>query len=143
MQILDNVKVLEKELARMKSKLASSRGDDLASHAREVKGAKVLAVSIEEADSRVLRETLDKFKDKLKSGVVVLGAVEDGKVKLIAGVTTDLTGKVKAGDLVNFVARQIGGKGGGRPDMAQAGGTEPDNLPSALDSVAGWVEQRL
>ena len=143
MQILDNVKVLEKELARMKSKLAGSQGGDLASHAREVKGAKVLAVSIEEADSRVLRETLDKFKDKFKSGIVVLGAIEDGRVKLIAGVTADLTPKVKAGDLVNFVARQVGGKGGGRPDMAQAGGTEPDNLPSALDSVAGWVEQRL
>jgi alanyl-tRNA synthetase len=143
MQILDNVKALEKELARMKSKLASSRGGDLASHAREIKGAKVLAVSIEEADSRVLRETLDKFKDKFKSGVVVLGAIEDEKVKLIAGVTADLTAKVKAGDLVNFVARQVGGKGGGRPDMAQAGGTQPDNLPSALDSVADWVEQRL
>jgi alanyl-tRNA synthetase len=143
MQILDNVKVLEKELARMKSRLASSRGDDLASHAREVKGAKVLAISIEDADSRALRETLDKFKDKFKSSVVVLGAIEDGRVKLIAGVTADLTAKVKAGDLVNFVARQVGGKGGGRPDMAQAGGTQPDNLPSALDSVAGWVEQRL
>ncbi|HTJ54842.1 MAG TPA: alanine--tRNA ligase [Nitrosospira sp.] len=143
MQILDNVKVLEKELARMKSKLASSQGGDLASRAREVKGAKVLAVSIEEADSRVLRETLDKFKDKFKSGIVVLGAIEDGRVKLIAGVTADLTPKVKAGDLINFVARQVGGKGGGRPDMAQAGGTEPDNLPSALDSVTGWVEQRL
>ena len=115
----------------------------LASRAREVKGAKVLAVSIEEADSRVLRETLDKFKDKFKSGIVVLGAIEDGRVKLIAGVTADLTPKVKAGDLINFVARQVGGKGGGRPDMAQAGGTEPDNLPSALDSVTGWVEQRL
>ncbi|SEL57319.1 alanine--tRNA ligase [Nitrosovibrio tenuis] len=143
MQILDNVKLLEKELARMKSKLASSRGDDLASQVREVKGAKVLAVSIEDADSRTLRETLDNFKNKFKSGIVVLGAVEDGTVKLIAGVTADLTSKVKAGDLVNFVARQVGGKGGGRPDMAQAGGTQPDNLPSALDSVAGWVEQRL
>ncbi|HEY6044012.1 MAG TPA: alanine--tRNA ligase [Nitrosospira sp.] len=143
MQILDNVKTLERELTRMKSKLASTRGDDLASHAREVKGAKVLAISIEDADSRALRETLDKFKDKFKSSVVVLGAIEDGRVKLIAGVTADLTARVKAGDLVNFVARQVGGKGGGRPDMAQAGGTQPDNLPSALESVAGWVEQRL
>ena len=127
----------------MKSKLASSQGDDLAGRAREVKGAKVLAVSIEDADSRVLRETLDKFKDKFKSCIVVLGAIEDGRVKLIAGVTADLTPKVKAGELINFVALQVGGKGGGRADMAQAGGTEPDNLPSALESVAGWVEQRL
>ena len=142
-QILDNVKALEKELARMKSKLASSQGDDLASQVREVKGAKVLAVSLEDADSGTLRETLDKFKNKFSSCVVVLGATEDGRVKLIAGVTADLTAKVKAGELVNFVAQQVGGKGGGRPDMAQAGGTQPDNLPSALQSVAGWVEQRL
>jgi len=143
MQILDNVKQLEKELARMKSKLASTQGDDLASRVREVKGAKVLAANLEDADSRTLRETLDKLKNKFKSCVVVLGAVEDGTVKLIAGVSADLTAKVKAGELVNFVARQVGGKGGGRPDMAQAGGTQPDDLPSALDSVAGWVEQRL
>ena len=127
----------------MKSKLASSQGDDLAGQVREVKGAKVLAVCLEDADSRTLRETLDKFKNKFKSCVVVLGAIEDGRVKLIAGVTADLTTKVKAGELVNFVARQVGGKGGGRADMAQAGGTQPDNLPAALESVAGWVEQRL
>jgi alanyl-tRNA synthetase len=90
-----------------------------------------------------LRDLVDNFKNKLKSGVVVLAAVEDGKVKLAAGVTGDLTAKVKAGELVNFVARQVGGKGGGRPDMAQAGGTQPDDLPMALESVAGWVEQRL
>ena len=143
MQILDNVKQLEKELARMKSKLAGSQGDELAMRVREVKGAKVLAVYLEDADSRTLRETLDKLKDKFTSCVVVLGAVEAGRVKLIAGVSADLTTKVKAGELVNFVALQVGGKGGGRADMAQAGGTQPDNLPTALESVAGWVEQRL
>lgn len=143
MQILDNVKQLEKELARMKSKLAGSQGDDLAVQMREVKGAKVLAVCLEDVDSRTLRETLDKLKDKFRSCVVVLGAIEAGRVKLIAGVSADLATKVKAGELVNFVALQVGGKGGGRADMAQAGGTQPDNLPAALESVAGWVEQRL
>jgi alanyl-tRNA synthetase len=143
MQILDNVKQLEKELARMKSKLAGSHGDELAMRAQEVKGAKVLAVYLEEADSRTLRETLDKLKDKLSSCVIVLGAIEAGRVKLIAGVSADLAAKVKAGELVNFVALQVGGKGGGRADMAQAGGTQPDNLPAALESVANWVEQRL
>ncbi|WP_173844498.1 alanine--tRNA ligase [Nitrosospira lacus] len=142
-QILDNVKQLEKELARMKSKLASSQGDDLAGQAREVKGAKVLAVCLEDVDSRALRETLDKLKDKFKSCVVVLAAIDAETVKLIAGVSADLTTKVKAGELINFVALQVGGKGGGRADMAQAGGTQPDNLPAALESVAGWVEQRL
>jgi alanyl-tRNA synthetase len=142
-QILDNVKHLEKELARIKSKLASSQGDDLADQAREVKGAKILAVCLEDADSRTLRETLDKLKNKFKSCVVVLAAVEAEKVKLIAGVSADLTTRVKAGELINFVALQVGGKGGGRADMAQAGGTRPDNLPAALESVAGWVEQRL
>ncbi|MDQ3185638.1 MAG: alanine--tRNA ligase, partial [Pseudomonadota bacterium] len=142
-QILDNVKQLEKELARMKSKLASSQGDDLAGQAREVKGAKVLAVCLDDADSKTLRETLDRFKNKFRSCVVVLGALEAGKVKLIAGVSADLATKVKAGELVNFVALQVGGKGGGRADMAQAGGTQPDNLPAALESVVSWVEQRL
>jgi alanyl-tRNA synthetase len=142
-QILDNVKSLERELAKLKSKLASSQGDDLASQAVEVKGAKVLAATLEGADAKSLRETMDKLKAKLKSAAIVLGAVVDGKVSLIAGVTADLTGKVKAGDLVNFVAQQVGGKGGGRPDMAQAGGTEPGNLGVALDSVKPWVEQRL
>jgi alanyl-tRNA synthetase len=142
-QILDNVKELERELRRMKSKLASSQGTDLSGQIREVKGVKVLAFCLQDADSSALREAVDTFKQKLKSGIVVLAAVEDGKVKLTAGVTADLTGKVKAGELVNFVARQVGGKGGGRPDMAQAGGTQPDDLPLALESVAGWVEQRL
>ncbi len=142
-QILDNVKSLERELARLKSKLASSQGDDLASQAVDVKGAKVLAATLEGADAKALRETMDKLKATLKSAAIVLAAVVDGKVALIAGVTADLTGKVKAGDLVNFVAQQVGGKGGGRPDMAQAGGTEPAKLGGALESVKPWVEQRL
>jgi alanyl-tRNA synthetase len=142
-QIFDNVKHLERELGRMKSKLANSQGDDVAGQVREVKGTKVLAVNLEDADSKTLRETLDKFKNKFKSCVVVLSAIEDGRVKLIAGVTADLATKLKAGELVNYVAQQVGGKGGGRADMAQAGGTQPDNLPTALESVAGWVEQRL
>ncbi|SET71857.1 alanyl-tRNA synthetase [Nitrosospira multiformis] len=142
-QILDNVKHLERELGRMKSKLASSQGDDFSDRVREIKGVKVLAVCLEEADLKTLREAVDKFKNKFKSCVIVLAAVEDGKVKLIAGVTSDLTPKLKAGDLVNFVAQQVGGKGGGRADLAQAGGTVPDSLPAALESVAGWVEQHL
>jgi alanyl-tRNA synthetase len=142
-QIIDNVRALEKELARLKSKLAASQGDDLASQALEVKGVKVLAAKLEGVDAKSLREALDKIKDKLKSCAVVLGVAEDGKVALIAGVSADLTAKIKAGELVNFVAQQVGGKGGGRPDMAQAGGTDPAHLPQALASVAGWVGERL
>ena len=141
--LLEEKKSLEKELARLKSKLASSQGDDIASQAVDVRGAKVLAAVLEGADVKALRETMDKLKATLKSAAIVLGAVVDGKVSLIAGVTADLTGKVKAGDLVNFVAQQVGGKGGGRPDMAQAGGTEPAKLSGALESVRPWVEQRL
>ncbi len=141
--MLDNVRSLEKELARLKSKLAASQGDDLAAGAVEVKGAKVLAAKLEAADVATLRETMDKLKDKLKSAAILLASVADGKVTLIAGVTADLTGKVKAGELVNMVAQQVGGKGGGRPDMAQAGGTQPENLPAALASVAAWVEGKL
>jgi alanyl-tRNA synthetase len=142
-QLMEGAKGLEKELARLKSRLASSQGDELADQAVEINGAKVLAVCMEGADAKALRETLDKLKDKLKSAVVLLSAVEAGKVALIAGVTADLTAKVKAGELVNFVAQQVGGKGGGRPDMAQAGGTDPSKLPEALASVNAWVQQRL
>jgi len=141
-QVLDHAKALEKELARLKSRLAASQGDDLVNQAAEVKGIKVLAAQLEGADATALRDTLDKLKDKLKSAVIVLASVGEGKVSLIAGVTADLTSKAKAGELVNFVAQQVGGKGGGRPDMAQAGGTEPAKLPAALASVKAWVEQR-
>jgi alanyl-tRNA synthetase len=141
--VIDGSRHLEKELARLKGKLASAQGDDLAATAVDVKGVKVLAAILDGADAKALRETLDKLKDKLKSAAIVLGSVADGKVTLIAGVTADLTTKVKAGELINAVALQVGGKGGGRPDMAQAGGTEPDKLPTALASVVAWVEQRL
>jgi alanyl-tRNA synthetase len=142
-QIMDNVRSLEKELARLKGKLAASQGDDLADQAVSVGPAKVLAAQLDGADAKSLRETLDKLKDKLKSAAIVLSAVEGGKVALVAGVTSDLTAKVKAGELVNFVAQQVGGKGGGRPDMAQAGGTDPAKLPEALGSVQSWVREKL
>jgi len=141
--VLDQVRKLERELATLKGKLASAQGDDLAAQAVDVKDIKVLAATLQGADAATLRETMDKLKDKLKSAAIVLAAVADGKVSLIAGVTADLTSKVKAGELVNSVAQQIGGKGGGRPDMAQAGGTQPENLPAALASVKAWVEQRV
>ncbi|MRV76362.1 alanine--tRNA ligase [Duganella sp. FT92W] len=142
-QVQDHVKALEKELAALKSKLASGQGDELATQAVDIKGVKVLAATLEGADVARLRETMDKLKDKLKTAAIVLASVADGKVSLIAGVTPDATGKVKAGELVNFVAQQVGGKGGGRPDMAQAGGTDAAALPGALAGVAGWVEQRV
>ena len=142
-QIQDSVRHLEKELAQMKSKLANSQSGDLTSQIKTVKGIQVLAASLEGVDARALRETLDSLKDKLNSAVIVLAAVVDGRVTLIAGVTPDLTARVKAGELVNMVAQQVGGKGGGRADMAQAGGAQPENLPSALESVLGWVERQL
>jgi len=141
--ILDNVRALEKELARLKAKLASGQGDDLAGQAVDIKGTKVLAATMEGADATALRETMDKLKDKLQTAAIVLASVADGKVSLIAGVTPSLTSKVKAGELVNMVAQQVGGKGGGRPDMAQAGGTDAAALPKALESVRSWVESRL
>ncbi|MBE2969413.1 alanine--tRNA ligase [Burkholderia cepacia] len=142
-QVQDQVKSLEKELGALKSKLASSQGDELAQQAVEIGGVYVLAATLDGADAKTLRETVDKLKDKLKNAAIVLAAVEGGKVSLIAGVTPDASKKVKAGELVNYVAQQVGGKGGGRPDMAQAGGTEPANLPGALAGVKGWVEERL
>ncbi len=142
-QILDNVKALEKELARLKSKLAAAQGDALLAQAQDINGAKVLAVELEGADATALRETLNKLKDKLPNFVAVLAAVNDGKVNLAAGVASNLTKQVKAGELVNHVAQQVGGKGGGKPDMAMAGGTQPEHLTAALASVAEWVQTRL
>ena len=145
-QLLDEKKQLEKDNAQLKLKLASGGGGgggDLASQARAVKGVKVLAVAVDGVDAGGLRSLQDQLKQKLGSGIVVLGAPAEGKVALIAGVTSDLTGKVKAGELANFVAQQVGGKGGGRPDMAQAGGTQPEKLAAALASVYSWVEEKL
>ncbi|MDH5219286.1 MAG: DHHA1 domain-containing protein, partial [Gammaproteobacteria bacterium] len=142
-QLLERNRQLEKELDQLKSKLASAAGSELGSAAKDVKGIKVLAARIEGADAKSLRDTVDQLKNKLGKAAVVLAAVEDGKVRLIAGVTKESMGKVKAGELVNMVAQQVGGKGGGRPDMAQAGGTDPGGLDAALQSVEDWVSDKL
>ena len=142
-QVLDQMKSLEKEMAALKGKLASSQGDELMTQAVELKGVKVLSALLPGADAKTLRDTMDKLKDKLKTAVIVLAAVDGDKVQLAAGVTSDTTGKVKAGELVNFVAQQVGGKGGGKPDMAMAGGTDATNLNAALESVKAWVTERL
>lgn len=140
--VLDQVRALDKEIAALKGRLASAQGDELLARAVDVKGIKVLAAMLEGADARALRETMDKLKDKLKSAAIVLAAVDGGKVQLAAGVTSDRTASLKAGELVNFVAQQVGGKGGGKPDLAMAGGTDAAALPQALASVAGWVAER-
>ena len=142
-QLQDKYRLLEKELQQMKGKLASNQGSDLASQAVDINGIKVLAARIEGADNKMLRETLDQLKNKLGSAAVVLGAVDGDKIMLVAGVTSDQTGSIKAGELVNQVAQQVGGKGGGRPDMAQAGGNQPEHLDTALASVPEWVAQQL
>ncbi|MES1978907.1 MAG: alanine--tRNA ligase [Pseudomonadota bacterium] len=141
-QVLDQVKSLEKEIAALKGKLASSQGDELMAQAIDIKGLKVLAAKLEGADAKTLRDTMDKLKDRLKTAVIVLAAVDGDKVQIAAGVTADSTGKVKAGELVNFVAQQVGGKGGGKADMAMAGGTDASKLGDALKSVQGWVAER-
>lgn len=141
--LLDQVRRLEREIAAIKGKLASSQGDDLAAQAIEIAGIKVLTATLEGADANTLRETMDKLKDKLKSAAIVLASVNDGKVSLAAGITHDLIAKIKAGELVNFVAQQVGGKGGGKPDMAMAGGADASQLPNALASVEGWIKQKM
>ena len=142
-QVLDQVRALEKEVTALKGKLASSQGDELMLQAIDINGVKVLAARLEGADAKTLRDTMDKLKDKLKTAVIVLAAVDGDKVQIAAGVTADSTGKVKAGELVNFVAQQVGGKGGGKADMAMAGGTDPSRVSAALDSVQAWVAERL
>jgi len=142
-QLLDRNRQLEKELEQLKGKLASSAGSDLAAQAQEINGIQVLAARLEGADVKTLRDTLDQLKNKLGNAAVVLAAVQDGKVSLVAGVTKEQTKQIKAGDLVNAVAQQVGGKGGGRPDMAQAGGTNPAALDAALASVPDWVRNQL
>ena len=144
--VLDHVRALEKEITALKSKLASSQGDELVAQAEAVNGVKVLAAVLQGGDAKSLRETMDKLKDKLKSAVIVLAAVDGGKVQLAAGVTADLlarpAARLKAGELVNFVALQVGGKGGGKADLAMAGGSDAAALPAALASVAVWVAER-
>ncbi|XKE44954.1 alanine--tRNA ligase [Halomonas organivorans] len=143
--LVERSRSLEKELERLKAKLASAAGSDMVNEAREIKGVKVLAKRLEGVSGKELRGMLDQLKNKLGSGIVVLGVADEsaGKVSLIAGVTEDLTGRIKAGELVNHVAAQVGGKGGGRPDMAQAGGSDAAALPGALESVPVWVEEQL
>ena len=141
--VLDHVKQLEKEIAALKGKLASSQGDELVRQAVDVKGVKLLVAPLPGADAKTLRESMDKLKDKLKSAVIVLAAVDGSRVQLAAGVTPDLVARIKAGELVNFVAGQVGGKGGGKADMAMAGGSEPAQLPAALASVQAWVAAKL
>ena len=142
-QTLDHIKTLEKEVAQLKGRLASAQGGELASQAVSVHGVQVLAARLDGADAQTLRETMDKLKDKLKTAAIVLAATSEGKVQLAAGVTPDTVGRIKAGELVNFVAQQVGGKGGGKPDMAMAGGTNAAALPQALQSVQGWVAAKL
>jgi alanyl-tRNA synthetase len=142
-QVLDQVKALEKELAAAKGKLASAQGDELLTQAVDIQGIKLLVAKLEGADAKTLRDTVDKLKDKMKTAVIVLTAVDGDKVQIAAGVTADTVGKVKAGELASFVAGQVGGKGGGKPDMAMAGGTNPAALPAALASVQAWVSERV
>ncbi|MDM0086088.1 MULTISPECIES: alanine--tRNA ligase [unclassified Variovorax] len=142
-QLLDQMKVLEREVGTLKGKLASSKGDELIAQAIDLGGLKLLVAQLDGGDAKTLRDTMDKLKDKLKSAVIVLAIAEGAKVQLAAGVTADALAKVKAGELVNFVAQQVGGKGGGKPDMAMAGGTDPSGLAAALASVQGWVAERV
>jgi alanyl-tRNA synthetase len=141
--MLDQVRELEREMGALKGRLASAQGDELMAQAVDVKGIKVLAARLEGVDAKTLRDTMDKLKDKLKTAAIVLAAVDGNKVQIAAGVTADAMGRVKAGELVNFVAQQVGGKGGGKPDLAMAGGTEPGKLAGALASVPAWVAERL
>ena len=142
-QLLEQSKSLEKEIDALKGKLASAQGNDLLSKAVSIAGVNVLSAELGSADAKVLRDTLDQLRQKLKSCVVVLGSAQAGKVQLAAAVSPDLVAKVRAGELVNFVALQVGGKGGGKPDMAMAGGTQPEHLGKALASVAEQVEKLL
>ncbi len=142
-QLQDKSRSLEKELDRLKAKLSSAAGSDLSANAIDIDGVKVVAAHLEGADVKALRETVDQLKNKLGTSAIILAGVEDGKVRLVAGVSKDATNRVKAGELVNAVALQVGGKGGGRPDMAQAGGTQPENLDSALSSVPEWIKNNI
>ncbi|ANN80568.1 alanine--tRNA ligase [Bordetella flabilis] len=143
-QVQEQVKALEKDLDQARSKLASSAGNDLAArHTVEIKGIKVLAAGVESADPKALRGMVDQLKDKLKPAVVLLAGSADGKISVVGGVTADLTDRIKAGELVGFVSSQLGGKGGGRPDMAMGGGSDMAALPGAIASVRQWVDERL
>ena len=141
--LVERTRQLEKELERLKGKLASSQGSDLASQAQSFDGVSVLAARLDGADVKTLRDTVDQLKNKLGTSAVVLGATQGDKVLLIAGVSKDATARIKAGDLVNVAAVEVGGRGGGRPDMAQAGGSEPGKLDAALDAARTWLQNQL
>lgn len=142
-QMIQRSKQLEKEIEQLKQKLASQAGSDLLSQAVEINGTKVLVAALENGEAKALRGMVDELKNKIGSGIIVLGLAADSKVSLIAGVTKDLTGTVKAGELVNVAAQEVGGKGGGRPDMAQAGGSQPENLAKALETATSWLNEKL
>jgi alanyl-tRNA synthetase len=141
--LLGQIRDLERELTALKGKLASTQGDEMLTQAVDLGGVKLLVARLDGADVKTLRDTVDKLKDKLKTAVVVLGVVDGEKVQIVVGVTADTVGRVKAGELVNFIAAQVGGKGGGKADMAMAGGTEPAKLAGALASVQAWVGAKL
>ena len=134
---------MEKEVSALKGKLAAAQSDELLKQAVDINGIQLLVAQLDGADTQTLRDSVGKIKDKLKSAVVVLASVDGGKVQIAVGVSADNTAKVKAGELVNFVAQQVGGKGGGKPDLAMAGGTNVAGLPAALASVQAWVAERL
>jgi alanyl-tRNA synthetase len=142
-QMAERVKVSEREVDALKMKLATAAGGDLLDDVVDVSGVQCLVASLDGQDPKTLRDTMDRLKHRLSQGVVVLATVRDDKVNLVAGVTDNLTDRVKAGDLIGFIATQVGGRGGGRADMAQAGGTEPASLAGALNSVPGWLEEQL
>jgi alanyl-tRNA synthetase len=138
-QILERSKSLEKEVDDLKSKMAAASGDELLNQAADVNGIKVLAARIDDVDPKALRDLVDRLKHRLGTAVVVIGSAAEGKVRLAAGVSQDLIDRIKAGNLINSIAEQVGGRGGGRPDFAQAGGSQPENLDGALSSVKEWV----
>jgi alanyl-tRNA synthetase len=142
-QLVERARQLEKEVEQLKGRLASGQGADLLSQTVEIEGLKVLAARLDGVDAKTLREAVDRCKEQLKAAAIILATVEDGKVRLVAGVTPAETARIKAGDLVNMVAQQVGGKGGGRPDLAQAGGADPTNLDAALRSAPEWVRAQL
>ena len=142
-QLLQKLKDQEKQLTQLKGKMASLAGSDLSSQAEDIGGVKILMAHLDAADSNTLRDTLDQLKNKLGTAAIVLASEDAGKVKLIAGVTRDLTDRIKAGELVNVAAVEVGGKGGGRPDMAQAGGSNPAAIPQALEAARSWLQDQL
>jgi len=142
-QLVERVREQDKALAQLKTKMASQAGTDLSAQAEEINGVKVLTANLEGADSKALRDTMDQLKNKLGSAAIVLTSEDDGKVRVVAGVTKDKTSVIKAGDLVNVAAAEVGGKGGGRPDMAHAGGSQPENIDKALDAAKAWLQQKL